>query len=62
MAGLFVHDIEQGMQGTDIKAAFVKCAADEPGINEHVEKLHRAAARAEPADRRTDHGPLAAGL
>ena len=25
MAGLFVHDIEQGIQGTDIKAAFVKC-------------------------------------
>ena len=24
-------DIEQGIQGTEIKAAFIKCAADEPG-------------------------------
>src|ERR671926_357284 len=46
MADLFVHDIEQGIQGTDIKAAFIKCAADEPGITPNVEKLHRAAARA----------------
>jgi len=46
IADLFVHDIEQGIQGTDIKAAFVKCAADEPGVNERVEKVHRAVARA----------------
>jgi len=46
MADLFTHDIEQGIQGTEIKAAFIKCAADEPGVNERVEKVHRAAARA----------------
>ncbi len=46
IAELFVHDIEQGIQGTDIKAAFIKVAADEPGINERIEKVHRAAARA----------------
>lgn len=46
IADLFVADIEQGVQGTDIKAAFIKCAADEPGITENVEKVHRAAARA----------------
>ncbi len=46
IADLFVHDIEQGIQGTGIKAAFIKCAADEPGVNERVEKVHRAAARA----------------
>jgi len=46
IAALYVHDIEQGIQGTDIKAAFIKCAADEPGVTENVEKLHRAAARA----------------
>src|SRR3954452_16160090 len=46
IAELFVHDIEQGIQGTDIKAAFIKCAADEPGVNENIEKIHRAAARA----------------
>jgi phosphotriesterase-related protein len=46
IAELFVADIEQGIQGTDIKAAFIKCAADEPGITENVEKVHRAAALA----------------
>jgi phosphotriesterase-related protein len=46
IADLFVQDIEQGIQGTDIKAAFIKCAADEPGVNENIEKVHRAAARA----------------
>lgn len=46
IAELFVHDIETGIQGTEIKAAFIKCAADEPGVTENVEKIHRAAARA----------------
>src|SRR3954471_11251033 len=46
IAELFIADIEQGIQGTDIKAAFIKCAADEPGVNENIEKVHRAAARA----------------
>jgi phosphotriesterase-related protein len=46
MADMFVHDIEQGCQGTDIRAAFLKCAADEPGVTENVEKIHRACARA----------------
>lgn len=46
IAGHYVEDIEGGIQGTDIRAAFVKCAADAPGMNERVEKLHRAAARA----------------
>lgn len=42
----YVSDIEKGIQGTEIKAAFIKTAADEPGITPNVEKLHRAAARA----------------
>ena len=46
MADLFVHDIEQGIQGTEIRAAFLKCAADEPGVTENIEKVHRAVARA----------------
>jgi phosphotriesterase-related protein len=46
MADLFVHDIEQGIQGTEIKAAFLKCAADEPGVTPNIEKVHRAIARA----------------
>jgi phosphotriesterase-related protein len=46
IAECFVHDIEQGIQGTEIRAAFIKCAADEPGVTENIEKVHRAAARA----------------
>jgi phosphotriesterase-related protein len=46
IADLFVHDIEEGIQGTEVRAAFVKCAADEPGVNGRIEKVHRAAARA----------------
>jgi phosphotriesterase-related protein len=46
IAAHFVDDIEHGIQGTEIKAAFLKCAADAPGVTEHVEKVHRACARA----------------
>jgi phosphotriesterase-related protein len=46
IAEFFIADIEQGIQGTDIKAGFIKCAADEPGVNENIEKVHRAVARA----------------
>jgi phosphotriesterase-related protein len=46
VADLFVHDLEQGIRDTGIKPAFLKCAADEPGITENVDKLHRAVARA----------------
>ncbi len=46
MADHFVEDIERGIQGTEIKAAFLKCAADAAGVTEHVEKIHRAVARA----------------
>ena len=46
MAEHFIADIEEGIQGTDIKAAFLKCAADAAGVTENVEKIHRAVARA----------------
>jgi phosphotriesterase-related protein len=46
MAEHFVADLQNGVQGTDIRAAFLKCAADAPGVTEHVEKIHRAVARA----------------
>lgn len=46
IAEMFVHDLEQGIQGTEYRAGFLKCAADEPGITDNVEKLHRACARA----------------
>ena len=41
----FVHDIEVGIQGTGVKAAFLKCAVDEPGITDDVEKVLRAVAK-----------------
>jgi phosphotriesterase-related protein len=46
MAELFAGDIVAGMQGTSVKAGFLKCAADAPGVTENVEKIHRAVARA----------------
>ena len=46
MAAHFVADLQAGVQGTTIRAAFLKCAADAAGVTEHVEKIHRAVARA----------------
>jgi phosphotriesterase-related protein len=46
MVDAFVHDIEEGIQGTGVKAAFLKCAVDEPGLTEHVERILRAIAQA----------------
>jgi phosphotriesterase-related protein len=46
MADHFVEDIERGVQGTEIRAGFLKCAADAAGVTENVEKIHRAVARA----------------
>ena len=46
LADTFVHDVEEGIQGTDVKAAFLKCAVDEPGITDDVDKILRACARA----------------
>ncbi len=46
LADALVHDITVGIQGSEVKAAFLKCAVDEPGITEHVEKILRATAEA----------------
>lgn len=46
LADAFIHDIEVGIQGTEVRAAFLKTAVDEPGLTEDMEKVHRAAARA----------------
>src|SRR5208282_4275352 len=35
MADHFVADLQQGVQASDIKAAFLKCAADEAGVTEN---------------------------
>ena len=46
MAEQFVQDIEQGIQGTDIRPAILKCATDQQGVTQGVEKVLRAVARA----------------
>jgi phosphotriesterase-related protein len=46
LADAFVHDIEVGIQGTEIRAAFLKCATDAPGVTSGVEMVLRAVARA----------------
>ena len=46
MAELFVTDITEGIQGSEVKAAILKCATDEPGLTPGVEKVLRAVARA----------------
>jgi phosphotriesterase-related protein len=46
MAEHFISDLKDGIQGTEIRAAFLKCAADAAGVTENVEKIHRAIARA----------------
>lgn len=45
LVDLFVHDIEEGIEGTDIKAGVVKCSTDLPGVTEDIERLIRAVAR-----------------
>jgi phosphotriesterase-related protein len=47
LAELFVRDIREGIQGTGIRAAIIKCVTDEPGPTPQVEKVLRAAARAQ---------------
>jgi phosphotriesterase-related protein len=46
MISLFVRDIEEGIQGTGIKAGILKCATDEPGITPDIERVLRAVAAA----------------
>ena len=46
MVDMFVNDIENGIAGTDIKAAILKCATDEPGVTPGVERVLRAVAQA----------------
>jgi phosphotriesterase-related protein len=46
MTELFVRDIEEGIAGTGVKAAILKCATDEPGVTAGVERVLRAVAKA----------------
>jgi phosphotriesterase-related protein len=42
MTEMFVADITEGIAGTGVKAAFLKCAIDEPGLTPGVERVMRA--------------------
>jgi phosphotriesterase-related protein len=46
MIDMFVGDITGGIAGTGVRAAFLKCAIDEPGMTPDVERVLRAVARA----------------
>jgi phosphotriesterase-related protein len=46
MVDMFVGDLEQGIAGTGVRAAFLKCAIDAPGLTSGVERVMRAVARA----------------
>jgi phosphotriesterase-related protein len=45
LVALFRRDIEEGIAGTGIKAAFLKCAIDAQGLTPGVERAMRAVAR-----------------
>ena len=46
MTDMFVKDIQEGIAGTEVKAAILKCATDEPGVTPGVERVLRAVAQA----------------
>ncbi len=46
MTRMFVQDIQEGIAGTGVRAAVLKCAADEPGMTPGVERVLRAVAQA----------------
>ena len=42
---LMLRDIDEGIEGTDVKAGMLKCAVDEAGLTDHVERVLRACCR-----------------
>jgi phosphotriesterase-related protein len=46
MVDMFVRDISEGIAGTGVRAAFLKCAIDAPGLTPGVERVMRAVAQA----------------
>ncbi len=66
MTDMFVRDIEEGIAGTGVRAAILKCATDKQGVTPGVERVLRAVAQ---AHRRTGvpisthtHAPTRRGL
>ena len=46
MIEMFVRDLTEGIASTGVRAAFLKCAIDEPGLTPGVERVMHAVARA----------------
>jgi phosphotriesterase-related protein len=46
MVDMFVRDLTEGIADTGVRAAFLKCAIDEPGMTPDVERVLRAVALA----------------
>jgi phosphotriesterase-related protein len=46
LTALFVKDLTKGIADTGVRAAFLKCAIDEPGLTPGVERVLRAVAQA----------------
>lgn len=46
MVEMFVRDLTDGIAGTGVRAAFLKCAIDRPGLTPGVERVMRAVAKA----------------
>ncbi|MGX5653634.1 phosphotriesterase family protein [Geodermatophilus nigrescens] len=49
MVDMFVGDIRDGIAGTGVRAAFLKCAIDHQGLTSGVERVMRAVAKAHRA-------------
>jgi len=49
IAELFIGDIRDGIMDSGVRAGIIKCATDEPGVTEDVERILRASARAHRA-------------
>lgn len=46
MTGMFIQDIREGIAGTSVKAAILKCVTEKDGLTPGVERVLRAVARA----------------
>jgi phosphotriesterase-related protein len=46
MTDMFVRDIVQGIGGSGVRAAILKCCTDTPGVTSNIERVLRAVARA----------------
>jgi phosphotriesterase-related protein len=46
---MFIHDVKDGIAETGVKAGIFKCATDEPGVTEGVERVLRSVAQAHRA-------------